>query len=85
MAVLCSLPSYCWGLSPAYGSGTITENFTNNQYNTDLWYLWNNGQGVTAEIVTERLEINVAGNGYKGLSGWGFTLIGDFEVKLNAP
>jgi hypothetical protein len=35
------LTAFLLGLSPAYGAGTITENFANNQYNTKLWYLYN--------------------------------------------
>jgi hypothetical protein len=70
-------------LSPAYGGGTITENFTNNQYNTHLWDLWGAGQGVTAQVINDRLEVNVAGNGYAGLVGFAFTLIGDFDMKVD--
>jgi hypothetical protein len=70
-------------LSPAYGSGTITENFANNQYNTDLWGLWNIGQGTTAQVVNNRLEGTVSGSGNAGLYGWGFTLIGDFEMRVD--
>jgi hypothetical protein len=70
-------------LLPAFGAGTITENFANNQYNTDLWSLWNTGQGITPEVVNERLEVAVAGNGYAGLNASSFTLIGDFEMKVD--
>jgi hypothetical protein len=70
-------------LSPAFGSGTITENFTNNQYDTDLWYLWNMGQGTTAQVTNDRLEVTVSGNGYAGLNFSGYTLIGDFDVKVD--
>jgi hypothetical protein len=70
-------------LAPAYGSGNITENFIGNQYNTDLWSLWNMGVGTTAQVANNRLEVTVGGNGYAGLNGWGFTLIGDFEMKVD--
>jgi hypothetical protein len=70
-------------LSPVYASGTITETFIGNQYNTDLWSLWNMGAGTTAQVANNRLEVTVGGNGYAGLNGWGFTLIGDFEMKVD--
>lgn len=69
--------------SPAYGSGTITETFIGNQYNTDLWSQWNMGQGITAQVANNRWEVTVGGNGYAGLNGWGFTLIGDFEMMVD--
>jgi len=77
------LAAFLLWLSPAYGGGTITENFTNNQYNTDLWDLWNMGQGITAQVASNRLEVTVGGNGYAGLSGVDFTLIGDFEMRVD--
>lgn len=70
-------------LSPAYGSGTITENFINNEYNTDLWDLSSMGQGTVAQITTNRLEVTVSGNGYSNFAGWGFTLPGDFDVQVD--
>jgi hypothetical protein len=69
-------------LSPAYG-GTITENFTNNQFNIRLWGLWNSGTGTTAEVTNNRLEVTVTGPGYAGISGYGFTLIGDFDMQVD--
>jgi hypothetical protein len=70
-------------LSTAYAGGTITENFSNNQYNTQLWGLWNMGQGTTTQIINNRLEVNVAGSGYAGLNGWDFTLTGDFDMRVD--
>jgi hypothetical protein len=67
--------------SPAYG-GTIIENFTDNQYNTDLWWLYSNGE-VTGQVTDNRLEVNVGGSGYAGLYGAGFTLIGDFDIRAD--
>jgi hypothetical protein len=69
-------------LAPAYG-GTITENFTDNQYNTDLWGLWNASEGTTAEVANNRLEVTVAGPGYAGIAGYGFTLVGDFDFQVD--
>jgi hypothetical protein len=71
-------------LSPAYGSGTITEDFTNNQYDTKLWDLFEDlGQGTTAQVINDRLEVTVAGGGYAVFSGWGFSLLGDFDVRVD--
>lgn len=81
--VIMLLAAFLLWLSPAYGSGTITEDFTNNHYNTNLWSLWDTGQGVSAQVISNRLEGTVSGIGYGGLSGWGFTLIGDFEVRVD--
>lgn len=69
-------------LSPAYG-GTITENFTNNQYNTRLWKLGYQGTGTTATIANNQLEVSVGGGGYAGFTGVGFTLIGDFTMTAD--
>ncbi len=74
--------SLIW-LSPAYGSGTLIENFVNNQFNTRLWSLDYMGMGTTAQVVNERLEVNVAGQGYANLNGFGFTLIGDFDMQVD--
>jgi hypothetical protein len=64
--------------------GTITENFTGNQYNTNLWDIYNYmGQGSTAQVLNDRLEGTVSGNGYANLNSWGFTLIGDFEMQVD--
>jgi hypothetical protein len=82
-AAIFLLAIFLLSFSPAYGSGTITENFIGNQYNTDLWSLWNMGQGITAQVANNRLEVTVGGNGYAGLNGWGFTLIGDFEMTVD--
>jgi hypothetical protein len=77
------LTAFLLCLSPAYGAGTITENFANNQYNTQLWYLYNSGPGTTAQVANERLEVDVAGSGYSGLIASGFSLIGDFDVQVD--
>jgi hypothetical protein len=74
------LAAFLLWLGPAYGAGTITEDFTNNQYNTSLWNLWNMGAETTAQVTNNRLEVTVAGNGYAGLDSSGFTLIGDFDM-----
>jgi len=63
--------------------GTITENFTDNQYNANLWELDYMGQGSTAQVINDRLEGTVAGNGYANFNGWSFTLIGDFEMEVD--
>jgi len=69
-------------LSPAC-SATITENFANNQYNHNLWSLMNQGQGTTAQITNNRLEVTVAGSGYSNFNGGGITLTGDFDMKVD--
>lgn len=76
------LAAFLVSFSQAYG-GTITEQFTNNQYNTNLWGLWNMSEGTTAQVTSNRLEVTVAGQGYAGLTGYGFTLIGDFDMKVD--
>jgi hypothetical protein len=68
-------------VSPSQGA-TITENFAGNQYNTDLWNLYQSG-GTTAQVIHNRLEVTVAGNGYAGLYGNGFTLKGDFDMRVD--
>jgi hypothetical protein len=73
-------------LSPAYGGGAITETFTDtdNPYNTQLWRLRQEfGQGATPLVINKRLEVTVAGNGYAIFQGWGFTLIGDFDMRVD--
>ncbi|MEW6660472.1 MAG: hypothetical protein AB1424_17640 [Thermodesulfobacteriota bacterium] len=82
-AAIFSLVVLLLPFSPAYGSGTITENFTNNQYNTALWNLWNQGTGTTSQIINDRFEVTVAGNGYAGFNGYGFTLVGDFDMQVD--
>lgn len=68
--------------SPAYG-GTITENFTNNQYDTKMWGLWSVFEGTNAKVTNNRLEVAVAGSGYAGITSYGFTLEGDFEMQVD--
>jgi len=82
-AAIFSLVVLLLPFSPAYGSGTITESFTDNQYNNDLWNLWNQGTGTTSQITNDRFEVTVAGNGYAGFDGYGFTLIGDFDMRVD--
>jgi len=70
-------------VSPSQGA-TITENFAANQFNPKLWRLSQDmGQGATPQVINESLEVNVAGNGYAVFSGDGFTLIGDFDMKVD--
>ena len=68
--------------SPAYG-GTITENFTGDQFDTKLWGLWKVSEGTTTEVTSDRLEVTVAGPGYAGIAGYGFTLAGDFDFQVD--
>jgi len=64
--------------------GTITEDFTGNQYNTNLWSIYTYmGQGSTAQVLHDQLEGTVSGDGYANLGGYGFTLIGDFEMQVD--
>ncbi len=73
-------------VSPSQG-GTITENFTNNQYNTDLWWIYSIGQGATATVTNNRLEITLpassGGSLYLGNMGSNFTLVGDFDMQAD--
>ena len=67
--------------SPAYG-GTISETFTDNHYDTNLWVLSTMGQGTTATITNNELEVTVGGSGYGNFSG-DFTLTGDFTMTVD--
>jgi len=68
-------------------SGTITENFDNNQYNTELWWIYSIGQDVTATVTNNRLEITLpassGGTLYLGNMGSNFTLVGDFDMQVD--
>lgn len=71
-------------LSPAYGGGAIIEDFFNNQYDTKLWRLGQDlGTGTTGQVINNRLEATVGGNGYVTFEGRGFTLIGDFDMRVD--
>jgi hypothetical protein len=81
-AGLVLLAVFLLSLSPAYG-GTITENFIDNQFNINLWGLWKALQGTTVQVDNNRLEVTVAGSGYAGIAGYGFTLVGDFDMQVD--
>jgi hypothetical protein len=73
-------------VSPSH-AGTITESFDNNQYNTKLWWIDSIGQGVTATVTNNRLEITLpASSGgilYQGNMGSAFKLVGDFDMQVD--
>jgi hypothetical protein len=67
--------------------GVITENFANNQYNEDLWWIDGMGAGVTATVANNRLELTLpastGGNLYMGMMNSEFSLGGDFDVQAD--
>jgi hypothetical protein len=68
--------------------GTITENFDNNQYNTQWWGTGSEGPGATAIVTGNRLEIGLpaSAGGTLYMGGIGFernTLIGDFDMQFD--
>src|SRR5437016_14449809 len=46
----------------ASASPLITENFSNNKFNSTLWKIFQQGSGPTAEIANQRLEITIHPN-----------------------
>jgi hypothetical protein len=69
--------------SPAHG-GTLTENFTDNQYDTKAWRLFQDmGTGAAPQVINNRLEITVTGEGYAVFHSRSFTLIGDFDMQVD--
>lgn len=68
-------------------AGVITLNFDNNEYNTNLWYKFEVGQGSSASVSNNRLEITLpqssGGSPYMGMLGSEFTLVGDFDMQVD--
>jgi hypothetical protein len=82
--ILIALAVLLLGVLPCFGA-TITENFDNNQYNDDLFWLFNMGQGVTAQVVNERLEIGIPAN-VDGMGNFGvvdYLFAGDFDLQVD--
>jgi len=72
--------------SPSQG-GIITENFNNNQYNTNYWWIYSIGAGTIATVTNNRLEITLpaspGGTLYLGNMGSNFKLAGDFDMQVD--
>jgi hypothetical protein len=79
------------GLPPAYAGGIISENFTNDTFNQDLWFIYTQGTGPSTAVTGDRLEITIpanASNGgnpypFGGSIGTKFALRGDFDVQVD--
>lgn len=79
------------GLPPAYAGGIISETFTNNTYNQDMWSIYTQGTGPSTAVTSNRLEITIpanASNGgnpypFGGSIGTKFALKGDFDVQVD--
>ncbi len=71
---------------PSQG-GIITENFDNNQYDINLWWIYSIGQDATATVTNNRLEITLpassGGTLYLGNMGSNFALVGDFDMQAD--
>jgi hypothetical protein len=86
LVVILWLAVALFAASPSQGGGTITENFDNNQYNQNLWWVENMGAGVTSVVTNNSLQITLpassGGTLYMGMMGGAFTLSGDFEMVV---
>ena len=78
------------GLPPAYAGGIISENFNNNTYNQDLWFIYTQGTGPSTAVTGDRLEITIPANAFTsdpypfgGVIGSKFELKGDFDVQVD--
>ena len=87
LVVILWLAVALFAASPSQAGGTITENFDNNQYNQNLWWVESMGDGVTSVVTNNSLQItlpaSVGGTLYMGLMGGAFTLSGDFEMVVD--
>jgi hypothetical protein len=87
LVVILWLAVALFAASPSHGGGTITENFENNQYNQNLWWVESMGDGVTSAVANNSLQItlpaSVGGTLYMGLMAGAFTLSGDFEMVVD--
>jgi len=74
----------------ASASPLITENFSNNKFNSTLWKIFQQGSGPTAEIANQRLEITIPPNSTNDPTIGGFgaglgslcNLRGDFDMQV---
>jgi hypothetical protein len=83
-AVLMALTIFLLGADPCHGAA-VTENFDNNQYNNDLFWIFSMGQGVTANVVNDRLEIGIPAN-VDGMGNFGivdYLFLGDFDLQVD--
>ncbi len=72
--------------SQAYG-GTIYENFDNNQFNSDYFFIHTMGTGPSAVVASKRLEITIPADssGTNLFAAFSFKnkLSGDFDVQVD--
>jgi hypothetical protein len=79
------------GFSPSYGGGVLTENFINNIYNQDLWFISTQGIGPSTAVTNNRLEITLPANSstggnpfpFGGVLGCKFALRSDYDVQVD--
>lgn len=87
LVVILWLAVTLFAASPSQASGTITENFDNNQYNQRLWWTESMGDEVTSTVANNSLQItlpvSMGGTLYMGLMAGAFTLSGDFEMVVD--
>jgi hypothetical protein len=82
------LAAFLLWFSPTYG-GTISQTFTNNQYNHDLFFLHASGDPVTPiiEVANNRVELTVPPMATPELAAGGlecsFMLVGDFDIQVD--
>jgi hypothetical protein len=73
-------------VSPSQGGGIDTENFANNQYNTELWQIGTMGQGPLTYVANDSLVISIpptATGSFIGMMSSAFGLAGDFDVQCD--
>ena len=74
----------------ASASPSLTENFSNNKFNSTLWRIFQQGSGPTAAIANQRLEITIPANSTNDPTIGGFgaslgslcNLRGDFDMQV---
>ncbi len=78
------------GFSPSHAGEVLTETFTNNTYNQDLWIPYTQGIGPSTAVIHDRLEITLPANSsnggnpfpFGGNLGCKFALRGDYDVQV---
>jgi len=74
----------------ASASPLLTENFTNNKFNSTLWKIFQQGSGPTTAMANQRLEITIPANSTNDPTIGGFgaglgslcSLSGDFDMQV---
>jgi hypothetical protein len=84
LLVLLLLAVTLLAVSPSRGA-VITENFDNNLFNDDLFWIFSMGSGVTATVANERLEIGIpaAVGGFGNIGIVDYLFLGDFDLQVD--